>query len=98
MWLFHEHCSFTSAVDKYWIFEEREQLKKFVNIFTQSLNLDLLDQEYYQEIYSELEENISFEQFLSKQITNLSEIKQLYMTNDNYIVITEIINGFGRRQ
>lgn len=98
----HEHSRYTSAIDKYWLFENNESARKFfikmVNGYKDSLDLD-----YYHEAY-ELDYDICdddicdddnldhppFDEYINSLLINPPSTVML--TDDCYIVMTEFNN------
>jgi hypothetical protein len=105
MWLIHIHDNDTSAIDKYWIFHNKDDairtFKEMVNEYKDYLDLELLQELYdleYESEESDQPNKISFEQFVQNSLDNIDENACVKLLKDDYLILTDIDNnGFGRR-
>lgn len=98
MWLIHEHSRYTSAIDKYWIFEtKKEALSEFykkIDASKEYINIDYLLE--CNELSCE-ESDLTFQE-LKKQYMRPDDSTCIYLIDGDYLVLTEIDkDGFGRR-
>ena len=95
MWLIHEHSTSTSAIDKYWIFDDEN---KALAAFKQKINAAFLDTDWYKELYDLDEPNETFEEFLQLVLTEVECDSCIHCTDGDYLVLTKADNnGFARR-
>lgn len=99
MWLIHSHCHSSNAIDEYWIFDMKEHaLKKFRKMIYK--NRDFLDMNVLNDIYEDSEKKISFIEFYKQYKRSLTMIDYedcIHFTEDDYISLIDITEGFGRR-
>jgi len=99
MWLIHEHNSYTSAIDKYWLFDDYESANVFIKEYVKEnknfLDMDIL-RELYDELYEQETDKITFDAYDQDKIENPKDI--VYLQEDNYLVMTQVDNNnFARR-
>jgi hypothetical protein len=103
MFLVHEHCNSTSAIDKYWLFTDAASAKSFFNSKIAGFK-DFIDLDFYQELADDGSEDGE----PAKKCTHEGVSEQLQadssmdayvgLTEDDYLVLTSIDSeGFGRR-
>jgi len=95
-YLIHEHSQYTCAIDKYYVFTNKneyiESCKKILKECSESLELD-----YYMELYEYNDPDISFDEFM-KYIVNNYDGHNTYvcLTKGDYYVFTNMSNQNGR--
>lgn len=98
MFLVHEHCNATSAIDKYWIFPTCEIANEFfikkIKFFQYYLDLD-----YYFELNESFTTHeIVFESIYKNRIQKQDENEYICLTENDYLLFACIdSNGFARR-
>ena len=96
-YLIHEHSRYTSAIDKYWVFENKEDaLETYEEVICQ---LEFLDRDYYEEVHADLETSSKFDlNTVKQQLLNNEDDVCVMLTDGDYIVFSELnSDGFGRR-
>lgn len=88
MYLIHEHCNSTSAIDKYWIFNREQDAKVFYKKKVDNF-YKYIDKRVYQELYdlNEDPDTKTFDTFFEEQI---NEFDCLYLTGGDYIVFSKL--------
>ena len=91
MYIIHEHCNSTSAIDKYWIFKTESDAQTF---YTNKVIefYDYIDRDFYKELYENTydddEQKInSFDAFFEEQINTFD---CLNLIDNDYIVYSEL--------
>lgn len=106
MWLIHEHCTSTSAIDKYWIYETKEQaIKEFREMiekwkFDIDMNSykELYEDYYYDEIILDKEIPETLEEFFDRTLENITDSTYIELSGQDYLVLSELDgDNFGRR-
>ena len=94
MWLIHEHCNSTSAIDKYWVFTDKYEAYQS----WKSLVKEYRDHIVYE---SDSEDECTYEEEdLFKQISKGPKRSDTicHLTDGDYLVFSTIDSkGFGRR-
>lgn len=103
MWLIHEHCTLTSAIDKYWICNSKEEAIKEFKEMLEGYKDDI-DLELYRELYNDNNDNndndteISLEDFVKNILESINGSICIDLFDENYMVLTEIDgDNYGRR-
>jgi hypothetical protein len=84
MYLVHEHNKYTSAIDKYWLFETKEEAQIFYRKMV-SDSREFIDYDYYRELFddttdtSDADYEQNFKIFIDKEIE----------TPSNYVAFTD---------
>ena len=98
MYMIHEHSKYTSAIDKYWLFEDKDigylEYKEMISAYS----VNSLNKELYEECYdmSDDVDIMTFEQYLVNCVINQDNI--LYLEDYDYNIFVEFDkSGFGRR-
>jgi hypothetical protein len=96
MWLIHEHSHYTSAIDKYWTFDSKEEaVSRFKELVTGYK--DIIDLDHLQELHELSESDLTFEKFVEKAATEFSGDCVIHLLKDDYLVLAEFKSGFARR-
>ena len=95
-YLIHEHSRYTSAIDKYWIFESKQKALIFLKqMLTRSLHD--LDIDWYKEVHDSDDcEKFNIE-VVKDDLINSDDPQTFYFTEGDYLVFSNIYKGFGRR-
>lgn len=96
--LVHEHSSYTSAIDKYWLFVDAESAKTFFNELVKGYK-DSLDLNHYRELDG-YEDITDCNDALRRICAAEAELTNRYvcLTDDNYLVLSSIdSSGYARR-
>lgn len=93
----HEHCTSTSAIDKYWLFEDFKGARLFFDEMLDGWK-DFINLDFYRELDDC--ENIRSADEVLKYIRGDGDVEDAYvpLDDDDYLVITKLDSGgFGRR-
>ena len=93
-YIFHEHSRCTSAIDKYWVFNNKELALSFYREMVEPY-LDYLDVSWYEEGY---EGDTPFDlNDIKQEILNNEDDITIFLTDDDYLVFSKLNGGMGRR-
>jgi hypothetical protein len=104
MYMIHEHSQYTSAMDKYWLFENKDDGWEMYLKMISNYSVDSLDKVIYQEIYELYcddcefanEQAMDFDEYLDNIIINPYYVTD-FEDNDFIMFIEFDDNNFGRR-
>ena len=97
MYLVHEHSHYTSAIDKYWVFEDKDTARTFYKELVSGYGLDSLNNDYTLELYNDIDPDATIipEDYLLDMLQDPPD--NIDIEQDVYLCFTKIVNGHGRR-
>lgn len=96
MWLIHEHCKSTSAIDKYWVFATKELALSSFHLMLDKYK-NFVDLDFLQELFEENEvSDMTFESFKDDYLKP-NDCTCINLTDGDYLVLTDFNEGFARR-
>ena len=100
-YIVHEHSKYTSAIDKYWIFNNLDEGLKFLHKMVENYK-DCIDYELYEEIYEDIYEEIkdkeNFEEkfknyVFTRIIDNNFDEQYIVLSKDDYLKFNRVTNN-----
>jgi len=94
MWLIHQHNTSSNNIDYYSLYATKEEaIKAFKKLL--KINKDFIDIDYLKEMF-ELYDFDSFKKF-KRYILDVKDEMTILLLDDDYLVISKVVDGEARR-